>query len=435
MSRIWIGLTLFLFCIVPIRVDAAEEAKLQKLIDETPVKGILELEAKTYFGNIIITKPMTLIGKEGTIITGDKTSNVIEIQSDGVTLDTFAIEGSGMSRSSKEEYSGVRVMGNNSVMKNLTITDSFHGIYLNNTKNTTISRIKVIGQGTDSLGNQGNGISIIRSSENYIDNSYIEKTRDGIFVELSDNNKIYNNTLTNTRYGLHYMYSNNNEFKENNFIKNVGGAAIMHSDHILLEKNQFSFNQGSRSFGLIVQTSRDVHILNNEFHLNQRGLYLEQSTSNRVEGNEFFHNQIGIELWTSSTAHVFLNNKFDKNRIHALTVGGESNNEWFENGVGNYWNMPLLDFDLNGVGDEPLEYSSSLSGLVENNELAYLFLASPAISLYEKANELMTQQKVMAFDKYPLMAERSQSGYIWVGFALIIAIVVVFFYRRKAVRR
>ena len=50
-------------------------------------------------------------------------------------------------------------------------------------------------------------------------------------------------------------------------------AAIMHSDHILSENNKFSFNQGSRSFGLIVQTSRDVQILNNEFHLNQRGLY------------------------------------------------------------------------------------------------------------------------------------------------------------------
>ena len=169
--------------------------------------------------------------------------------------------------------------------------------------------------------------------------------------------------MTKTRYGLHYMYSNYNSFEGNEFIGNIGGATIMNSDHILLSNNKFSFNQGSRAFGLLVQTSRDIHILKNEFHLNQRGLYLEQSTSNRIEENDFFHNQIGIELWTSSTS-CFVKNNFNKNRIHALTVGGESNNDWYENGVGNYWNMPQLDFDQNLVGDSQLEYTSSLGSLI-----------------------------------------------------------------------
>lgn len=414
---------------------ATEKGSLQQLIDDTPAGGVLELEAITYEGNIVIPHPITIVGQPSTIIKGDKTNNVIKISSDDVTLDSLAIEGSGMSRSSSEEYSGVRVMANGTVLKNLTITDSFHGIYLNKTRDTTMSGITVIGHGTEDLGNQGNGISIIRSSDNFIENSRLEKTRDGIFVEYSNNNQIRNNVMTNTRYGLHYMYSNNNEFTGNEFVSNVGGAAIMHSDHILLENNKFSFNQGSRSFGLIVQTSRDVQILNNEFHLNQRGLYLEQSTSNRVEGNDFFHNEIGIELWTSSTAHVFIKNNFENNRIHALTVGGESNNDWFENGVGNYWNMPLLDFNGDRVGDEPLEYTSALSELIESNELAYLFLSSPAIRMYEKANELMTQQKVMAFDKYPLLSEESRPGYIWAVLAAVLAVTVVFLARRRRLRR
>lgn len=417
------------------QADAQDVGNLQQLIDETPIGGVLELEDATYEGNVVLTKPITIKGKKGTRIKGDKTVNVIEVRSKDVTLDTLSIEGSGMSRSSQEEYSAIRVMADGAVMRNLHIADSFHGIYLNKTKNTVISHVKIVGQGTDAVGNQGNGVHIARSSDNHIDNCDIEKTRDGIFVEYSNNNVIIDNTMSQTRYGLHYMYSNNNEFKRNNFVNNVGGAAIMHSDHIILADNKFSFNQGSRSFGLIVQTSRDVHVLNNEFHLNQRGLYLEQSTSNVIEGNDFFQNQIGVELWTSSTAHVFVKNNFRKNRIHALTVGGESNNEWFRNGEGNYWNVPMLDFNRNGIGDAPMEYTSALGELVETNELSYLFLSSPAITIYEKANELMTFQKVMAYDKYPLMNSQKYRGHEWALLAAVLVLTGWLVYRKKAKKR
>ncbi|WP_262175739.1 nitrous oxide reductase family maturation protein NosD [Saccharococcus sp. Marseille-Q5394] len=423
------------FLLLSGHADAQEAENLQQLIDKTPAGSVLELEAATYEGNVVITKPITIKGKKGTVIKGDKTVNVIEVRSQDVTLDTLSIEGSGMSRSSQEEYSAIRVMADGAVMKNLKISDCFHGIYLNKTKHTTISGVTIVGQGTDALGNQGNGIHIARSSDNHIDHSHIEKTRDGIFVEYSNDNVVSDNTMTQTRYGLHYMYSNNNEFKRNNFVDNVGGAAIMHSDHILLADNKFSFNQGSRSFGLIVQTSRDVHVLNNEFHLNQRGLYLEQSTSNIIEGNDFFQNQIGVELWTSSTAHVFVKNSFRKNRIHALTVGGESNNEWFRNGEGNYWNVPMLDFDKDGIGDAPMEYTSALGELVETNELSYLFLLSPAITIYEKANELLTFQKVMAYDKYPLMSNQKYRGYEWALLAAVLALTGWLVYRKKAMKR
>ncbi|RKD24412.1 hypothetical protein BEP19_08460 [Ammoniphilus oxalaticus] len=414
--------------------DAQVVTDLQERIDAAEIGATLLLEPGVYEGNVILTKPLTLKGKGDVTIRGDRTNNVVEIQSEGVQLENLTIEGSGMSRSSQEEYSGVRVMANGALLKDLLIQDSFHGIFLNRIQDTEIDRVTVIGQGAGKLGNQGNGIHIARSSHNIITNSYFEKTRDGVYVEYSHNNVVTNNTMTKTRYGLHYMYSNYNEFKDNHFVGNVGGAAIMHSDHILLEHNQFSFNQGSRSFGLLIQTSRDVHVLNNEFHLNQRGLYLEQSTSNTIESNEFFQNEIGIELWTSSTAHVFFKNKFQNNRIQALTVGAESNNEWFKNGVGNYWDTPMLDLDQDGIGDEPFQYTSALSALIEANELSYLFLSSPAIVIYEKMNELLTANKIMADDRYPLLAERKGSFAIIAGW-IFVAALAVFIFRTRAVRK
>ncbi|MDQ0215625.1 nitrous oxidase accessory protein [Oikeobacillus pervagus] len=407
---------------------SAESNPLQELIDGTPKGGELKLEAKTYNGNIVINKPLTIKGKKGTVINGDQTGNVIEVTSDDVTLANLTIKHSGMSRSSEEEYAGVRVMGDHTILKNLTITDSFHGIFLNKTKDVTITGTEITGQTTKNLGDQGNGIHIVRSGENKIVNNSIQGTRDGIYVEYSDNNKINHNTVTQTRYGLHYMYSNYNNFEKNYFNRNTGGAAIMHSDHIVLKNNSFSFNQGSRSFGLIVQTSRDIQVVNNEFHLNQRGLYLEQSTSNLIEGNDFFHNQIGIELWSSATAQTFLKNTFNKNISDVITVGGKSNNEWFKNKEGNYWNKPMVDLNQDQVGDTAFEYTSSLGELIEKNELAYLFLNSPAIKLYEKNNELFSNQKVMALDQYPLLKERNinYSLLFVVGIGLFI---ILYFYK------
>lgn len=412
----------------------AEEKSLQELVDKTPPEGTLELEGRVYEGNVTIDKPMTIVGKEGTHIRGDGTGTVIEIDSPHVTLDTMHVSGSGMDQSSDEEYSGIRVMGENAVIKNVKVTDVFHGVYLSRADNSTIDNVTIIGQQSDSLAKQGNGIQIVRSNNNVIQNTYIEKTRDGIYVEYSNNNMITNNKVTETRYGLHYMYADYNEFHDNEFVGNIGGAAIMQSDSLLLENNSFSFNQGSRSFGLIIQTSREVHVLNNKFYQNQRGLYLEQSTSNTIEGNEFFHNQIGVELWTSSTAHTFFDNIFRKNNTHVVTIGGESFNDWFKNGVGNYWDDPILDLNQDGIGDAPFEATSTLGNLLEENELAYLFLSSPAINLYEKANALLGNQRIMAVDEYPLMNERETQPMLWTALLLIGMATGLYFVwkRRKA---
>ena len=149
-------------------------------------------------------------------------------------------------------------------------------------------------------------------------------------------------------------------------------------------------------------------MLENEFYLNQRGIYLEQSKQNKIEGNKFFHNKIGIELWTTSTSQVFTKNHFKQNVANVLTIGAESYNQWNQNGIGNYWGTELsvLDLDQNQIGDTPVEYRSSLYKLVQENELAYLFLKSPAITIYEKINEVLSTQKVMVVDEFPLIKQK-----------------------------
>ncbi|ESU34365.1 hypothetical protein G3A_01030 [Bacillus sp. 17376] len=410
MNRILIllvGIGVWILSTLPVSADVS----LQQLIDETPINGELILENRQYDGNIEITKPITIIGEKGTTIRGDGKGNVVLVKASNVTMKNLTIEHGSLNRSSDEEYSGIRTMGEHNQFINLVIHDVYHGLYINSSNHTLVKNVKVTGQGTGKLGSQGNGIQLVRTSNNIIEDSTISKTRDGIYVEYADKNEIRNNYVSETRYGLHYMYSNDNTFYRNRFNKNTGGAAIMHSKNILLKENQFSFNQGSRSFGLIIQTSTSNTVLDNEFYLNQRGIYLEQSTQNKIEGNKFFHNDIGVELWTTSTSQVFTKNHFEQNIANVLTIGAESYNQWNLNGMGNYWGTELsvLDLDQNQIGDSPVEYRSSLYKLVEDNELAYLFLKSPAIKIYEKINEVLSTQKVMVVDEFPLIEKEKKS--------------------------
>jgi nitrous oxidase accessory protein len=426
---LFVGIGVWIFSTLPVSADVS----LQKLIDATPINGELKLDSQKYEGNIVITKPIAIIGKKGTTIRGNGKGNVVLIKASNVTLKNLTIEHGSLNRSSDEEYSGIRTMGEHNQFINLVIHDVYHGLYINSSKHNLVNNVKVTGQGTGKLGSQGNGIQLVRTSNNIIENSTIANTRDGIYVEYADKNEIRNNLVSETRYGLHYMYSNDNTFYKNRFNKNTGGAAIMHSQGIMLKENQFSFNQGSRSFGLIIQTSSNNTVLDNEFYLNQRGIYLEQSTQNRIEGNKFFHNDIAIELWTTSTSQVFTKNHFKQNVANVLTIGTESFNQWNQNGKGNYWGteLPVLDLNQDQIGDSPVEYRSSLYKLVEENELAYLFLKSPAIKIYEKINEVLSTQKVMVVDEFPLIKKDEQPQAPWIPAAIPAILIVGWIFIKK----
>lgn len=151
MKKTTVGLLIIMLIgyLIP-QTTMAKSNELQTLIDETPRGETLELAEKTYEGNVVITKPITLVGEKGTVIQGDHTDNVIEIDSDDVTLENLAVTGSGKSRDSEQEHSGVRVMGDSATLKSLSITDSFHGVLLNRIDHTTIEGLTIIGASSES---------------------------------------------------------------------------------------------------------------------------------------------------------------------------------------------------------------------------------------------------------------------------------------------
>lgn len=437
MKRILL-ISFFLLFFVPIPVLA--ENDLQQLIDNTDVNGILELENKTYEGNIVITKPITIKGQKGTVIRGDETGNVIEIHASNVHVLNLTVTNSSMDRNSGEEYAAIKIFENNNHVENVTIKNSFHGIYLSQSHGNTIIANNVTGLQNGEIAGQGNGLHLYYSNDNTLSQNTIIGTRDGMFFDYSNHNNMENNDISHTRYGLHFMYSNENEFTNNQFSYNIAGAAIMFSYENKLSYNEFSLNQGSRSFGLLLQASDDNIVEHNLFLQNLRGIYLDQSNDNRIAHNRLIQNQIGVEIWSSSAGQTFTENEFQKNVTNILSAGGHSQNNWSENGKGNYWgaNHPILDLDQDGIGDNPHEESSALVHLVEEQELTSLFLKSPAISMYEKINSITHQDKVMFQDDYPLTSGNSRGNqpfYIVIIIAMAVIFVVSFAFkdRRRAV--
>ena len=423
-------LFLFVFSITftmnPEKNNAAEN--LQAMIDSLEEGAVLKLENKTYEGNIVITKPITIIGADNTTIKGDGTGNVISIKAEKVTLKKLNVSTSSMNRNSPEEYAGIKVYTNENVLEHIQITDSFHGIYLSQAHNNKITNVKIKGMGKGEIAAQGNGIHVYYSNDNLLSHNTIEGTRDGMFFDKANRNESDQNNITDTRYGLHYMYSDENTFTKNTFTMNTGGAAVMNSNHLLLEDNHFIVNYGNQSFGLLLLQANDNQIKNNTFYMNQRGIYIDQATRNTIKGNKISQNQIGIELWASSNEQIFTENLITENTIPAVTIGGSGEtNLWSQNGKGNDWgsSFPLTDLNQNGIGDFPITYRSSLYQLIEDQELSYLFLKSPALAIYEKMNAVVMDEKVMFNDPHPLAAAKGNQNFILLAAIGLAAVLIL----------
>lgn len=411
------------------------EGPLQDLIDGTPENGTLQLENKTYEGNVVISTPITIIGTEKTIIKGEGKGNVITIKASNVKVENVTIKNSGHDRNSGEEYAAIKIMEDKNIVNGVKIIDSFHGVYLSQAHENIVSNITVIGRQNGEIAGQGNGIHLYYSNNNELLNNNIDGTRDGIFFDYSNQNSSKGNQIQHTRYGLHYMYSHDNEFYENIFSYNLGGAAIMESQRTVLKDNQFTLNQGTRSYGLLLQSSDESVVTDNLFFQNQRGIYFDQAQESIIKGNEFLQNQIGVEVWASSSNQIFSGNHFSNNIAAVLALGGKEKNQWFENERGNYWGntVPVLDLDQNGIGDYPVEYKSSLYQLVEENELAYLFLNSPAIKVYEKMNEVLNKKQIMVTDPYPLMEKGTikENNNLYIIILLLMVILGSVYWKSK----
>jgi len=320
----------------------------------------------TYYEHLIISKSVALIGqdKNGTIIDGNQTGDVIKITANNVNITEFTIQNSGSTSGEsgihvysssgnninhniiKNNYNGIFLYDStHNILTNNSITNNYYGILLSASNTNTISENTI-------SSNTKSGIYISDSSNATIsDNNILKNDEFGVAFIASSNSRFTGNDISlNNKYGIYLFSSANNIFSGNNISSNQeSGIWLSKSTNNLLADNIFSNDK----FGIYVTNSTHNIFTKNNIYTNiQHGIRLDYSINNTISGNDISKNWIrGILLYYSSNNTIFHNNFI--NNTGSLTNINSTN--YLDNGIeGNYWsNYNGTDENQNGIGNSP----------------------------------------------------------------------------------
>lgn len=350
--------------------------------------------------NIVIDKPLTLLGKDYPVIDGKDQGEIITITSDNVSVDGLFIVNVGTSYTT--DYAAVRVIkSKHFVIQNLVLERLFFGIYLEKAENGKVFNNKVIGDAVEEF-NSGNGIQLWYCRDIEVAYNMVQHVRDGIYLEFSDRINIHNNTSSNNvRYGLHFMFSNDDIYENNTFENNGAGVAVMFSKQIKMRSNTFRKNWGTSSYGLLLKEINDAEIRGNIFEENTTGITTEGSNRIDYKNNDFINNGWAIKVRGACYGNSFVNNNFLYNSFDVSYNSKLNDNVFHEN----YWSSYTgYDLDKNGIGDVPYRPVKLFSYIVNRTPETIVLLRSlfmDLIDFSEKVSPVFTPDNLL--DAEPLM--------------------------------
>ena len=361
---------------------------------------ILVEKGKYQSGNILIDKPIHLIGVGIPVLDGGNISDVITVTANHVFIQGFIIQNSG--RSDIKEMSGVGINHcHDCTVQNCILIHNFFGIYAGNSNNCSITANEIWNQ-TKSESSGGNGIHLWHCDSMLLKNNFVKECRDGIYFEFVSNSTITGNVSTQQlRYGIHFMFSDHDLYSANTFYKNGSGVAVMYSNHVSMNRNKFLDNKGGAAYGILLKEITDSKIIGNQFVSNTIGLYMEGTSRCFISDNEFRSNGYGVKLFGDCDDDTLSLNNFFSNTMDVATNSSNSNHLFYNN----YWDK-YTGYDLNhdGTGDvvfRPVSLFSKLSEIVPNS---VMLLHSFLIELLEKAESILPSLTPISFvDDKPSM--------------------------------
>ena len=352
-------------------------------------------------GNIIVDKPISIIGEGNPVIDGRGEGEIFTVTFDNVQISGLIIKNSGISY--LKENAGIRLneVFNCSISNNKFL-NNFFAIYIAKSANCTVSNNFIKGIKKRET-NSGNGIHLWYCRDIKVENNTISNHRDGIYFEFVRNGRITNNLSTeNLRYGLHFMFSDSCEYKGNTFEDNGAGVAVMYTKNVLMEKNIFKHNWGTASYGILLKDISDSKIISNHFEENTIGIYLEGCNRVDIQKNDFRKNGWAIKLMANSMGNLFYENNFIVNSFDVST-NSKQNFNTFEK---NYWsNYSGYDLNKDGFGDVPFRPVTMFSKIVEDKPTALVLLNSLFIKMLDIAESIIPALTPEAlFDPKPRMS-------------------------------
>lgn len=336
-------------------------------------------------GNIVINKPICVIGEDYPIIDAEFKTEVISVKSSNVVIKYLQIQNSG--RSAMVDEAAIKVYDEKNILiEGNKLINNFFGVHLQYASHCIVKNNFIKASQKEEY-ESANGIHCWKSDSLQIIGNTIYGHRDGIYFEFVKNSVIWRNiSQNNLRYGLHFMFSNKNAYITNYFSNNGAGVAVMFSKEVVMMNNTFEENWGDAAYGVLFKELSDCYLSGNKFLRNTTGVFFEGANRIIVEKNTFVGNGWGLRLQASCMDNKIERNNFIGNTFDAATNGFLTLNYFNEN----YWDK-YEGYDLNkdGVGDIPFRPLSLFSVIVEKNPPAMLLYRSFMITLLDKSEKIL----------------------------------------------
>ena len=416
------------------RAQGADPGSLQERIDRAAPGDEIYVEGGLFRENILIDKPLSLVGVDWPVIDGGGEGDPLTVAADDVVVSGFIIRNS--SRTISKEPAAVKADGVDRLrLRGNRIEDSQYGIHITDSRDDIIENNIVDLGSAVPIERRGHAIYLWQVENTAVHGNTIRNAADAIHLEFSDSNGIGLNTVVDSRYALHFMYSHGNRVVENTFRRNLAGAVIMYSHETVLRDNELSENRkGATGTGILLKDCDNVFVEGNRILRNKYGITVDTTPQGKgatavFMRNLFAFNDTGVGAMSNAPI-TFVENAMIENTVQVKALGGnlaalahsESGHgagvtgedaraptgaTWTVEGRGNYWSdYNGFDADGDGVGDRPYEPQPPFAGGLAENETLRFFnftLAQEAIDMAAEMFPVYRYQPVIE-DSGPLMS-------------------------------
>lgn len=401
------------------RAGAATRAPAERLAEAIAAAApgdTLEVTGGVFHGNLVVDKPLTLVGLDGATLDADGKGTALRLEAPDIVVRGFVVRNSGDSLD--REDSGIIIAGPNALVEDNTLENVLFGIYINAAPDATVRGNTITGQNLD-IARRGDLIRLWDSDDVVIEGNTTHRGRD-VVLWYSERLTLRGNDFSDGRYGLHFMYCDNALIEGNRLTRNSVGAYLMYGRKMTLRDNLIAFNRGPSGYGIGLKDMDDSVITGNRFLDNRVGAFIDGSPREMdsigvIEGNLFAYNDIGMEMLPSVRHNRIHNNSYIENEQQVVIAGGGrlGENEWTVGGRGNYWS-DYAGYDGDGDGRGEIEYRNQhlLDSLMGQRPELRLFLYSPVVNAVEfaaRAFPLVRPQPILV-DERPLTRPALPSG-------------------------
>lgn len=362
---------------------------LQKEIDKLSPNSTLKLSKGIHYGPIYIkTTGVTIIGDEGTIISGNGKDSVIVIEADNVTIQELTIKGSGRSYTQADAGIGLRTASNAKIIRN-RILDCLFGIDVYAGDNVLLNANYITSKNLET-GLRGDAIRLWNVTNSHVTNNHWEFSRD---VVAWYSKKIYfrKNTGTDSRYSIHSMYSEGITIQDNIFKRNQVGIFLMYGKDFVITGNFIERALGAAGMGIGLKESSNIIAQNNSINYSAIGILVDTSpfnmgTKNWIYSNTLAFNGKGVLLSNDLKGGEFKKNSFIGNMVDVDSDRRTGSNSLWDK---NYWDKyEGFDQDKNNIGDKPYiikKFGDTIKG--SDPKLAF-FNGTPLFTLIDVIEEV-----------------------------------------------